>query len=134
MSIVSKALDVPTYEDATDFIAKKLESTDWSKKTLPEIIDEAVFPHLGNSNEGKVRYAAHLTNQLLLSWCGLRHYDDPLHAGNRTVLTPGEILKQIYNDSLNEKLELAHLFMNDYYLQSRLPWAEEDSSDSSDNE
>ncbi|XP_050721393.1 DNA-directed RNA polymerase II subunit RPB2-like [Eriocheir sinensis] len=100
------AVTLPARHEAQKAV-KQAAKGPWRRERLDDVLQRALVPHVGGGLFQRAFYLAYLTNQLLLNLCGRRADDDPLHLGNRLLLTPGALNRRLFDSVLQPLLQRA---------------------------
>ena len=110
------ALEFLSKYSLTNIYVKKEEiKTEEKLNNIYNILLQRLFPHVGNSNINKAYFLGYMTRKLLLKATHVEPYDDRDSFINKRVETPGELLKTLFKNNLNEMVkDLRRSLSNDF--------------------
>jgi DNA-directed RNA polymerase II subunit RPB2 len=122
---VEEAAPIQNQQMALEFISKYSYTNSYIKKVeiKPEeklnnvynLLIQRLFPHIGNSNIKKAFFLGYMTKKLLLKSSKVEPYDDRDSFINKRVETPGDLLKLIFKNKLNDMVkDLRRVLSNDF--------------------
>ena len=124
VAMVTAALTLPSEEDALKSIQHAAKGA-CQAASIREVLERVLVPHAAKELPRRAFYLAFMTNQLLLVQCGRREPDDPLHLGNRMLLTPGTLTRNLFDSVMKDVLHKARDTIEQCYRKPRLVWPEE---------
>ncbi|KAK8396457.1 hypothetical protein O3P69_005481 [Scylla paramamosain] len=122
--MVKAALTLPPQQEALRALRQAARKV-WRNTAMSEVLERVLVPHAGGSLPHRAFYLAFMANQLLLVMCGRRPADDPLHLGNRMLVTPGAFVSSLFSSVMKPILARARATIDHQYRKPRAVWPDE---------
>ncbi|XP_045108169.1 DNA-directed RNA polymerase II subunit RPB2-like [Portunus trituberculatus] len=122
--MVTAALTLPSQQEALRALRQTAKRV-WRNTAMSEVLERVLVPHVGGSLLHRAFYLAFMTNQLLLVMCGRQPADDPLHLGNRMLVTPGSFVSSLFSSVMKPILTRARATIDHQYRKPRAVWPDE---------
>ncbi|MEM2636803.1 MAG: DNA-directed RNA polymerase subunit B, partial [Candidatus Korarchaeota archaeon] len=105
--------DVSNQESALDFIGRKVSPSEVIEERIKrgaEIIDNYLFPHIGNTPESrreKIHFLAYMVRKLFLTVNGIIPMEEKDHMANKRISLSGKILERVFSMAFSEAIKEA---------------------------
>jgi len=100
---------IRTKKDAIEYLEKRFaagQAKEYREKKISQILDVALLPHLGVSNDKatrkkKAEYLGRMARRVLELHLGLRKEDDKDHLSNKRIKLSGDLLEELFRTAFD---------------------------------